>query len=99
MALQYRPAKQSDTAKQPGTAVSVGVASGVLVAANPDRVELTVCNDHATQIAYLRFGASAAVLNQGIRLGTGQVFTTSAYTGEIRAIATGAATPVTIVEV
>ena len=39
-------------AKTSGT-VSVSAASGVIVAANISRRELTIVNDHATQIVYL----------------------------------------------
>lgn len=90
---------KSDVAKNPGSKVAVGGSDVQLVAANGDRVEVTVVNDHATQIVYLKLGA-AAVLNEGIRLNAaGGSYTTSAFTGEIRAIATGAGTNVTVAEV
>lgn len=91
---------QKDYADQPGTSVSVGGASTVVAAANPDRAEITVTNDHATQIVYLRLEGAAAVLNQGIRLNAaGGSWTSNAYTGEVRGIATGAATITLVVEV
>jgi hypothetical protein len=62
-------------------------------------VEVTICNDHATQVVYLALGATA-VANQGIRLSAaGGSYTTSAFTGAINAIATGAGTVVTFAEV
>lgn len=89
---------QTDTAKNTQGAVSVGTSSGVLVPANGDRVELTICNDHATQILYLSLGGTA-VASQGIRLGPGQFYTTNAYTGAVSAIASGAATGACFAEV
>jgi hypothetical protein len=94
----FNATASTDTAKTSQGAVSVGTSSGVLVPANGDRVELTICNDHATQVVYLSLGGTA-VANQGIRLGPGQFYTTNAYTGAVSAIATGAATGVTFAEV
>src|SRR4051812_32478031 len=92
--------RQSDTAFTPATSASVGAASVQLAAANKSRVEITICNDHATQVVYLSLGSAAAVVNQGIRLNAaGGSYTTSAYLGAIQAIATGAATTVTITEI
>lgn len=90
---------QSDTAKQPKGAVSVGTSDTLLVAANPYRVELTITNDHATQIVWLAFGATAEV-SKGIRLNAaGGADNIGAYTGAVRAIASGPATNVTFSEV
>jgi hypothetical protein len=93
------------TAKTSGT-VSVGAASGTVVAANISRRELTIVNDHATQIVYLALNITdgstvpTAVLNSGIRLNAaGGSWTTNAYKGPIAAIATGAATGVTVAEI
>lgn len=87
------------TADQPGTAVSVDAASEVVAAANPDRAEITIQNDHATQIIYLSLGGTAA-LNSGIRLNAlGGSWTSNAYTGAINGIATGAATVALVTEV
>lgn len=89
----------SDTATTPNAAVSVGTEDKEIVAANPARVEITICNDHATNVVYLSLGGTA-VVNRGIRLNpAGGSYTTNAYTGEIRGIATGAATPATVSEV
>lgn len=94
-------------AKTSGT-VSVGAASGSVVAANISRRELTIVNDHATQIVYLALNTTdgsggttpTAVLNTGIRLNAaGGSWTTNAYKGPVAGIATGAATGVTVVEI
>lgn len=90
---------QASAATTPKAAVTVGASDTSIVAANPQRVEVTIVNDHATQIVYLALGA-AAVANQGIRLNAaGGSYTTNAYTGEIRGIATGAGTVVVYSEV
>ncbi len=90
---------QTDTAKTPTGAVSVGTSSTQIAAANPARVELFVCNDHATNVVYLALGA-AAVANQGIRLNAGGGSAViSSFTGQVNAIATGASTTVTVTEV
>lgn len=92
------PVAQSDTANQ-STAVSVGTSSVTVADANPDRVEITVTNDHATQIVYLCLGATAES-NKGIRLNAaGGSYTTHAYTGVVSAIASGASTTVLVSEV
>lgn len=101
--MAYRntqPVRQTDVASEPGTAVSVGTTSTVIAAANPDRVEITITNDHATQILYLKLAGAAAEANKGIRVNAaGGSYTTNAYTGEIRGIASGATTPVLVVEI
>lgn len=94
------PVVQSDTAKTPASTVTVGTSTTSLVAANPQRVEITICNDHATQVLYLSLGTAAAVASTGIRVnGAGGSYTTRAYTGAIQAIASGATTVVTITEI
>lgn len=86
------------TAKAGTDSVTVGGSSTAVVAANDARVEVTICNDHATQIVYLALG-STAVLNKGIRLNAaGGSYTTGAFSGAINAIATGAGTVVTFAE-
>jgi hypothetical protein len=93
-----RPA-QNDVAHTPTGAATIGASSGAVVAANPGRVEVTICNDHATQVAYLALGATA-VINSGIRLNAaGGSYTTNAFTGAINAIASGAGTVLTFSEV
>lgn len=89
-----------DTASEPGTAVTVGGTTTSLVAANNVRAEITICNDHATQLVYLKLGTAAAELNKGIRINAaGGSYTTSAYRGAIQAIASGATTVVTVTEI
>lgn len=90
----------SDTAGGSGSAaVSVSGSDIALVAANADRTAVTICNDHATQIVYLAFGTTA-VINQGIRLNAaGGTITITWWTGAIRAIASGASTVVTYIDV
>lgn len=90
------------TATQAGTSVTVGTSSTTLVSANASRKLLVISNDHATNILYVRLGASAAVANQGIRLnaaGGSLTLRGDEYTGEVRAIASGASTVVTLSEV
>ena len=92
--------RPASTAVTPKAAASVGVTSLEILAANPARVEATICNDHATNVVYLALGA-VAVVNQGVRLNAaGGTYTTPpGYTGTIEAVATGASTVVTFAEV
>lgn len=93
------PEHNGDTAKTPASAATIGTSSGTVVAANDSRVEVTITNDHATNIAYLALGPTA-VANTGIRLNAaGGSYTTRAYTGIITAIASGATTVLTFSEV
>lgn len=87
-----------ETAKNPSSVVSVGVASGTLVASNPYRVWVKVKNTHATQAVSLNLGPEAAVLGEGIHLLAGEGDTIEGYTGIITAIGAGAATTVAITE-
>lgn len=90
---------QTDTATEGAGSVSVGTSSVQVAAANRARVEITICNDHASQVVYLGLG-EAAVANKGVRLNAaGGSYTTRSFTGAINAIATGASTTVTFVEV
>lgn len=82
------------------TTVSVGAASGLALAANGARNSLVLQNDHATQVVYCKFGATA-VLNQGIRVNAAGGILTFDYTvptGLLNCIATGAATPLLVTE-
>jgi hypothetical protein len=65
-ALLGKGIKLSGSITEVPTEVSVGVASGVALAANVNRKYARFQNDSANTI-YLKIGA-AAVLNQGIRL-------------------------------
>lgn len=94
---ETHPVRRTDSANVPFGSASIGGTSAWVVSPNPQRVEVTICNDHATQVAYLALGTVAA-LNGGIRLAPGQSYTTGAYTGAIAAIATGAATVLTYAE-
>jgi hypothetical protein len=90
---------QADEAINPGSVATVNAVDGNVVAAKGARVEITLTNDHATNVIYLSLGGTA-VVGQGIRLNAaGGSYTTSAYTGAVNAIATGASTPLLIVEV
>lgn len=88
-------------------AVSVLITSTPIVSANVSRSELTIVNDHATQIVYLQLTsgatpntAPAAVANQGIRLNAaGGSWTTNAYKGAVAGISVGGTSVVTVVEV
>lgn len=92
--------ERSSVAADPGSAVAVGAASVTVAPDRPSRVEITIQNDHATQIIYLRLGPGSAVVNTGIRLNAaGGSWTSNSYTGPVQAIATGAATPALVTEV
>lgn len=78
--------------------LATSVASALLVAANPNREELTICNCAATAIdMFLGFqtapatavapAAPTAVVNSGLRLGQGQSYTTTNYRGAVAVIA------------
>lgn len=90
-------------AKTSGTGTA-GAASAVVAVENIGRREITIVNDHATQIIYLQLAtvagtAPTAVVGQGIRLNAaGGSWTSNLYQGAIASIATGAATVYTIAE-
>lgn len=103
--LVSSPGLKTNTAKQ-STAVSVGASSVTLAPANAARCEITVVNDHATQVLYLTLNTTdgstvpTAVVNSGIRLNAaGGSWTSNAYLGPIAAIATGATTPALVTEI
>lgn len=100
MAGQFGPNRTSaaSTAVTGAGSASVGTSSASAVAANENRIELFLANDHATQVIYLGLGVTA-VLNKGIRLDPGQGIVISSFAGAIYAIATGASTTLTIAEV
>jgi len=83
------------------TAVSVGVADGALVAANPLRRYLLLCNTSAARVSLAFTGA--AVLDSGVTIQPGGAYEISAKAGNltlqvIRAIASGAASNVAVQE-
>lgn len=90
---------KTDLAPSAPAAVSVGVASGVAVAANASRKGLILTNTSTATIS-LGFGA-AAVLNSGVTLYPSGVFCMGEYdfdTGDINAIASAAASNLAIQE-
>jgi len=88
-------------AKAVSGAVAVGAASGVVRPANRNRTILVLTNDSAN-IIYLSLTGNA-VLNTGIRLnaagGLYEINSTNLYRGEVRGIATGAASNLCFSEV
>jgi hypothetical protein len=90
-------------AKTSGTGTA-GAASTVLAAENYGRREITVVNDHATQILYIQLAtvqgvAPTAVVGQGIRLNAaGGSWTTDFFRGALAVIASGAGTNYTVAE-
>jgi hypothetical protein len=92
------PVKTNTVSAQ--TVVSVLSTDTALVAANANRVELTITNDHATQVVYLSFGTTAATANNCMRLNAaGGSYTTRSYTGAIRAISVGGTSAVLVLEI
>lgn len=90
-------------ARVSGTA-TVGTASAVAATENIGRREITIVNDHATNILYLQLAttggvAPTAVAGQGIRLNAaGGSWTSNAWDGAVAVIASGAGTNYTIIE-
>jgi hypothetical protein len=90
-------------AAKSGTGVA-GTGSAVVATEYSGRREITVVNDHATQIIYLQLAttggiAPTAVVGQGIRINAaGGSWTSNAWDGAVACIATGAATNYTIAE-
>lgn len=95
----------TQTAKTSG-AVSALITTTTVVAANISRRELTIVNDHATQVVYLALNTTdgstvpTAVANSGLRLNAaGGSWTTNAYKGPVAAISVGGTSVLTVVEV
>lgn len=86
-----------DTATAPA-AVSVGAAAVQLLAANANRRSFLVSNLHATQVLHLGFHATDPATGTGIRVGPGETREIAGWTGIVKGIATGATTPVAVVE-
>lgn len=88
------------------TVITVGTASVVLLASNPERKFLRVKHQSAggAQLVYLHFAASPATITNGFELTEGQIHLEGVgtgqmiYTGEIRAIASAAGRPVYVEE-
>lgn len=80
------------------TFATIGVSSGTVMAANANRVSLTLVNDSAN-IIYVAKG-STAVVGSGVRLNaSGGSLIIDDYTGIVTAIATGASSNLTVCEV
>ena len=90
-------------ARTSGTGVA-GAASAAVATDSIGRREITICNDHATQVIYLQLAtrggvAPVAVVGEGIRLNAaGGSWTSNSWDGAVACIATGAATNYTIVD-
>lgn len=86
-------------------AVSVLVTNTVVAAKHQGRQEITVVNDHATQVVYLALSttpdvAPTAVANSGIRLNPGGgTWTSHVYRGAVAGISVGGTSVVTIVDI
>lgn len=92
------PILQSDTPAAGAGTVTVTTSDGALVAANPGRVEVTITNTDGTNFVCLALGTTAA-LNAGVYLAPKASYTTRAFTGAIRAIASVASCVVAYVEI
>lgn len=96
--MKYDVARQS-------TSATVSTSSSKIVSSNPSRAEVTIVNDHASNVVYLALQTSVnadptAVSGSGVRLNAGGgSYTTDQFTGSIAAIATGLSTNVTITEI
>lgn len=87
-------------------AVSALITTTTVVAANVSRRELTVVNDHATQVVYLALNTTdgttvpTAVANSGVRLNAaGGSWTTNSYKGPVAAISVGGTSVLTVLEI
>jgi hypothetical protein len=87
----------TDTASAPAAAVTVGVVSAVVAAANPNRLRISVRNNSANTI-YLELGASATVATSYPVL-AGEEWTETFYTGPVSAISAVAGCDVRVQEV
>lgn len=93
-----------DSAKASG-AVNVLVTSTVVAARNQGRQEITVTNDHATQVVYLALettpnGGATAVASSGIRLNpAGGSWTSRVYRGAVAGISVGGTSAVCLAEI
>lgn len=79
--------------------ITVGTTSVALLSTNPNRKYAHVTNNTGTAV-FLQYG-SVAVLNQGIRLNAGALFTMSGfetYTGQINVISSAPTTLIDVLE-
>lgn len=87
--------EETDTATT--TTITVGVASTSVLAANADRIAVSLIND-SDQIIYITLGATAS-MNSGIRLNAnGGSAEITQYTGAISAICTSASKRLIVTE-
>jgi hypothetical protein len=77
---------------------ATGAPSATLVAANANRRRLLVQNLHATQTVSLSLTGAAAVSGSGVVVLPGDTLELP-FTGLVKAIASGAATPVRVQEI
>lgn len=74
------------------TNVTVGTTSVQVIGDNVNANETIIQNDHASNTVYLRLGTGAAVMNEGLKLAAGGMFSTDSYNGPVQAIASAAGT-------
>jgi hypothetical protein len=86
--------------------ISVLTTTTTVAAANQSRREITICNDHATQVVYLMLNTTdgttvpTATASNGIRLnGAGGSWTTNSYKGPVAGISVGGTSVVTVVDI
>lgn len=95
---QAVPVVQTDTATAGAGTATVAITDGALLAANSGRVEMTFTNTDATNFICLALGTTAALLS-GVYLAPKASYTTRAYTGAVRAIASTAPCVVAYAEI
>lgn len=96
-----------DVAREGNGALALTGGSQALVAANPNRAQITICNPAASNVMWLAYSdppgttgtvvAPTAAANTGIRLGPGQSMVETVYRGAIAILGT-AADVVTFIE-
>lgn len=79
------PVLQTDTATC--SSVSALVTDTVLLATNQQRVEVVISNLDVTNFVIICPGTAAATLTTGIKLAPGAMWTSRAFTGPLRVIA------------
>ena len=86
-------------------AVTVGVASGLVRAADPSRRMIILSNAHASQVIWLQISTDGqtvkpAVVGEGIRLSPADPpLVLEEYQGPLTAVATGAGTGLGVAEI
>lgn len=108
--VKQAPAQQTNSGPFQ-TDLSIGNSATMgAVGVNPSRRGLIVCNDHASQTINLSFGTNTPSATAGIRIPGGNVTASCWYSGaaqlpgtggigaQINLFASGASTPVTVLE-